>query len=145
MLTFSFSTIFVTLLPIGVVAIIFSWHDDGPNDPFNSRSLALVWGSPLICFSKLCFLTDSVLTIYILLNLFIFLMRSAYFEQTTQLMRLTFPSEISKASTLHFKVSYHFFTVFKGNAEFLFLCNPQKSGASRVCITFPQITQKILT
>ena len=34
---------------------------------------------------------------------------------------------------------------FKGNAQFLFLCNPQKSGASRVCITFPQITQKILT
>ena len=35
---------------------------------------------------------------------------------------------------------------FKGNAQFLFLCNPQKSGASRVCITFFfQITQKILT
>ena len=29
--------------------------------------------------------------------------------------------------------------------QFIFLCNPQKSGASRVCITFPQITQKILT
>ena len=25
---------------------------------------------------------------------------------------------------------------FKGNAQFIFLCNPQKSGASRVCITF---------
>ena len=24
----------------------------------------------------------------------------------------------------------------KGNAQFIFLCNPQKSGASRVCITF---------
>ena len=34
---------------------------------------------------------------------------------------------------------------FKGNAQFIFLCNPQKSGASRVCITFLQITQKILT
>ena len=34
---------------------------------------------------------------------------------------------------------------FKGNAQFLFLCNPQKSGALRVCITFPQIIQKILT
>ena len=37
----------------------------------------------------------------------------------------------------------------KGNAQFLFLCNPQKSGASRLCVTFPQITphitQKILT
>ena len=33
----------------------------------------------------------------------------------------------------------------KGNAQFIFLCNPQKSGASRVCITFLQITQKILT
>ena len=33
----------------------------------------------------------------------------------------------------------------KGNAQFLFLCNAQKSGTSRVCITFPQITQKILT
>ena len=29
--------------------------------------------------------------------------------------------------------------------QFIFLCNPPKSGASRVCITFPQITQKILT
>ena len=27
----------------------------------------------------------------------------------------------------------------------MFLCNPQKSGASRVCITFLQITQKVLT
>ena len=26
-----------------------------------------------------------------------------------------------------------------------FLCNPQRSGASRVCIIFPQITQKIPT
>ena len=33
----------------------------------------------------------------------------------------------------------------KGNAQFLFLCNPQKSGASQVCITFLQVTQKILT
>ena len=42
MLTFLSSTIFVKLLPIGVVATIFSWYDDGPNDPFNSRSLAVV-------------------------------------------------------------------------------------------------------
>ena len=35
--------------------------------------------------------------------------------------------------------------MFKGNLQFLFLCNPSKSGASRVCITFPQVTQKILT
>ena len=34
---------------------------------------------------------------------------------------------------------------FKANATFLFLCNPPKSGASRVCITFLQITQKIQT
>ena len=27
----------------------------------------------------------------------------------------------------------------KGNVEFMFLCNPQKSGASRVWITFLQI------
>ena len=33
----------------------------------------------------------------------------------------------------------------KENAQFIFLCNPQKSGASRVFITFLQITQKILT
>ena len=33
----------------------------------------------------------------------------------------------------------------KGNAQFLFLCNPQKSGVSQVCITFLQVTQKILT
>ena len=32
-----------------------------------------------------------------------------------------------------------------GNVQFLFLCNPWKSSASRVCITFLQITQKILT
>ena len=34
---------------------------------------------------------------------------------------------------------------FKENTQFLFLCNPQKSGASKVCITIPQITQKDLT
>ena len=34
--------------------------------------------------------------------------------------------------------------VFLG-VQFVFLCNPQESGASRVCITLPQITQKILT
>ena len=34
---------------------------------------------------------------------------------------------------------------FKGNAQFIFLCNPQKSGASRWCITFLQLTQKVLT
>ena len=33
----------------------------------------------------------------------------------------------------------------KGNAQLLFFCNPQKPGALRVCITFPQITQKMLT
>ena len=36
-------------------------------------------------------------------------------------------------------------TKIKGNSQFIFLWNPQKSGASRVCITFLQITQKILT
>ena len=35
--------------------------------------------------------------------------------------------------------------LFKGNTQFLLLCNPQKSGASRVCIIFPQITQKTPT
>ena len=35
--------------------------------------------------------------------------------------------------------------IFKGNAQFIFLCNPQKSHPSRVCITFLQKTQKILT
>ena len=35
--------------------------------------------------------------------------------------------------------------LFKGNTQFLFLCNPQKSGASQVCITFLQVTQKIQT
>ena len=39
--------------------------------------------------------------------------------------------------------SFHF--VFKGNTQFIFLCNPPKLGASRVYITFLQITQKILT
>ena len=34
--------------------------------------------------------------------------------------------------------------IIKGNAQFMFLYNPQKSCASRVCITFLQITQKIL-
>ena len=29
--------------------------------------------------------------------------------------------------------------------QFLFLCNPSNSVASGVCITFPQMTQKILT
>ena len=33
----------------------------------------------------------------------------------------------------------------KGNVQFLFLWNPQKSGTSQVCTTFPQTTQKILT
>ena len=33
----------------------------------------------------------------------------------------------------------------KGSAQFIFLCNPQKSGASLVCITFLQITQKVPT
>ena len=35
--------------------------------------------------------------------------------------------------------------MIKGNAQVLFLCNPQKSGASPVCINIPKITQKILT
>ena len=44
-------------------------------------------------------------------------------------------------------VLYFLYQMFKlkGNAQFIFLSNPQKSGASRVCITFPQITKKILT
>ena len=32
--------------------------------------------------------------------------------------------------------------LIKRNAQFLFLCNTQKSGASQVCIIFPQVTQK---
>ena len=34
--------------------------------------------------------------------------------------------------------------LFKRNAQFTFLCNPQKSGAFRVCSTFLETTQKIL-
>ena len=30
----------------------------------------------------------------------------------------------------------------KGNTQLIFLCNPQKSGASQACTTFPQTTQK---
>ena len=33
----------------------------------------------------------------------------------------------------------------QGNAQFIFLCNPKKSGVSRVWIIFLQVTQKILT
>ena len=36
-------------------------------------------------------------------------------------------------------------SVFKGNARFLLLLKPPKSDASQVCITFLQVTQKILT
>ena len=38
-----------------------------------------------------------------------------------------------------------FVVLIKGNMQFLFLCNPPKLDALRVCITFPQIAQKILT
>ena len=34
---------------------------------------------------------------------------------------------------------------FKGNVQFLFLCNPPRLSASQVCITFLQVTKKILT
>ena len=33
----------------------------------------------------------------------------------------------------------------KGNMQFVFSCNPQKSGTSEVCIIFTQTTQKIPT
>ena len=45
-------------------------------------------------------------------------------------------------SVSNFKLVFY---VFKGNAQFILSCNPQKSGASRVWITFLQITPKILT
>ena len=35
--------------------------------------------------------------------------------------------------------------VFKGNVQFIFLCNLSKSGALRVCITLFKTTQKVLT
>ena len=41
-------------------------------------------------------------------------------------------------------VDYSTKSFLKGNAQFIFLGNPQKSGTLRVCITFPQVTQKIL-
>ena len=41
--------------------------------------------------------------------------------------------------------SWAFWEFIKGNAQFLFWCKPRKSGAWGVCITFPQITQKIPT
>ena len=34
---------------------------------------------------------------------------------------------------------------FKGNVQFIYLCNSQKSDASQDLITFLQVTQKILT
>ena len=52
------------------------------------------------------------------------------------------------ASTKKIKISPSRKSVFfylKENMQLIFLCNPQKSGASRVCITFLQVTQKILT
>ena len=37
------------------------------------------------------------------------------------------------------------FADFKGNTQFIFLCNPQKSGTSQIFIFFLQLTQKTLT
>ena len=42
-------------------------------------------------------------------------------------------------NTVKFKI---FREVLKGNVQFIFLRNPQKSGALRICIIFSQITQK---
>ena len=38
-----------------------------------------------------------------------------------------------------------YYLYLKGEAQFIFLCNPPKSRASQVRIAFLQITQKILT
>ena len=37
------------------------------------------------------------------------------------------------------------YCILKGNAQFIYLCNPQKLRDSLVCITFLQITQNVLT
>ena len=73
------------------------------------RDHSLILGSPLICFSKLSFLTDSVPSIQILLNRFHIFNAICIFWANNTFDALTFPSEISKMSTLHFK---NFFTVF---------------------------------
>ena len=49
----------------------------------------------------------------------------------------------TRVSLKYFVIDCRFY--IKGNTHFVFLSNPQKSGASQVFITFPQTTQKILT
>ena len=61
-----------------------------------------------------------------------------YYLQT---LPLFLPSLQIYSGNIELNVSY----LFKGNAQFLFLCNPPKSGALQVCITSLQVTQKILT
>ena len=46
---------------------------------------------------------------------------------------------------LHQRKKVKIDNTFKGDAQFIFLLNPQKSSAARACITFLQITQKLLT
>ena len=55
------------------------------------------------------------------------------------------PISHTRENSKLFNITSKDFSFFKGNAQFMFLCNPHKSGTSRVCITFLQITQKVLT
>ena len=57
---------------------------------------------------------------------------------------VTFKIFLRKNTFCYWRIFNNYILV-KGNAQFIFLCNPRKSGASRVCITFLQITQQILT
>ena len=70
-------------------------------------------GIPLYVFPSFIFFTNSVPSVHVLLNPFVFLIWSSYFEQTTHLIRFTLPSTISKISSLQFNISCHFLTVFK--------------------------------
>ena len=55
---------------------------------------------------------------------------------------MDFRNKHGRDLTLDKWMYYHW---HKENAQFLFSCNPQKSGASRAYNTFPRVTKKILT
>ena len=54
-------------------------------------------------------------------------------------------SHIDQVFSVNPSVNVFVFRDLKGSAQFIFLCNPQKSGTSRIFIAFLQVTQKTLT
>ena len=105
------------------------------------EGLAFAWGLSLENS------TDSYLCFWLALLRLVSYFFSLYISPSLSLSMVfdLISSHIDQVFSVNPSINVFVFRDFKGSTHYIFLCNPQKSGTSRIFIAFLQVTQKTLT